>query len=144
MRIVNKKSLRILVIPSFEILNQNLPQRIFQMWSDTRKRIVIFFKWFKPSRAENRMCIAHDRHPYLMFFGAILPLEVDEPKHKGDKSIFKLYRVFPLPRFYLSELSRGNFGAIPQPNRGKMTSYCGITEGNPRVGPAATTQQMGL
>ena len=50
-------------IPSFEILNQNLPQRIFQMWSDTRKRILIFFKWFKPSRAENRTCIAHDRHP---------------------------------------------------------------------------------
>ena len=52
------------------------------MWSDTRKRILIFFKWFKPSRAENRTCIAHDRHPWLMFFGAILPLEADELKHK--------------------------------------------------------------
>ena len=63
---------------------------------------------------------------------------------KGDKSIFKLYRVLSLPRFYLGELSRGNFGAIPQPNRGKKTSYCGNAEGNPRVGPAATTRQMGL
>ena len=35
------------VFKSFEILNQNLPQRIFQMWSDTRKQILIFFKWFK-------------------------------------------------------------------------------------------------
>ena len=72
-----------------------------------------------------------------MIFGAILPLEVDEPKHKGDKSVFKLYRVFPLPRFYLGELSCGNFGAIPQPNLGKKASYCGNTERKPRVGPAA-------
>ena len=78
-----------------------------------------------------------------MFFGAILPLEVDEPKHKGDKSVFKLYHVFSLLWFYLGELSRSNFGAIPQPNLGKKASYCGKTEGKPRVGPAATTLQMG-
>ena len=61
-----------------------------------------------------------------MFFVVILPLEVDKPKHKGDKSVFKLYRIFPLPRFYLGELSRGNFGAIPQPNLGKKRPTAGI------------------
>ena len=78
-----------------------------------------------------------------MFF-AILPLEVDEPKHKGDKSVFKLYHVFSLPRFYLGELSRGNFGALPQPSLCKKASYYGYTKGKPWVGPAATMQQMGL
>ena len=28
-----------------------------------------------------------------MFFGAILSSEVDEPKHKGNKSLFKVDRV---------------------------------------------------
>ena len=79
-----------------------------------------------------------------MFFGVILPLEVDEPKHKGDKSKFKLYHVFSLPRFYLGELFCGNFGALQQPNLGKKASYCGNTKGKPRVGPAATTRQIGL
>ena len=79
-----------------------------------------------------------------MFFGAILPLEVDEPKHKGDKSAFKLYRVFPLMRFYLlGELSCGNFGVILQPNLGKKRPTAGIPRES-RVGPAATTRQMGL
>ena len=32
------------------------------------------------------MCIAHDRHPWLMFFGAILPLEADEPKDKAKET----------------------------------------------------------
>ena len=49
------------VFKSFEIhvLNQNLPQRIFQMWSDTDSHQFSS----NGSRAENRtcMCFTHDR-----------------------------------------------------------------------------------
>ena len=140
--IVHKKSSNILGIPSFEILNQNPPQRIFQMWSDTRKRILIFFQMVQAFKG-------WESYVYRTWSSSLVNvLWCDfatrswqtKAQSKGDKSVFKIYRVFSLPRFYLGELSRGNFGAIPQPNRGKKTSYCGNTEGNPRVGPAATTR----
>ena len=75
------------------------------MWSDTLKWILIFFKWFKGWKW-------YAYRTWSSSLVNVLPLEVVEPKHKGEKSLFKLYRVFSLPRFYLGELSCRNFGAI--------------------------------
>ena len=73
-----------------------------------------------------------------MFFGAILSSEVDEPKHKGNKSLFKVYRVIFITEVLptVGKLSHSNFGAWPQiflgKKNGMLREYQGIVASSTR------------
>ena len=57
--IVHKKSSNILGIPSFGVLNQNSPQKIFQMWSDTRGTDSHFFSNGSSLQGLRIVCVSH-------------------------------------------------------------------------------------